>query len=255
MPLDFVGMDPDSQLDKCPAVHVDPITGDGLFVGKTVTDPLTIAEMARHGSIGADEAVIRMPARMWPIIGEAATGTYKLDRHGPGRVSFADLIAATRHSAVHLEMRDGYEPDNPGFLAWKASEPFTDDSHDRWRELVSGAVARGVRFRRARIVTEPLTDYVRFEYELTGPLNIAAGEQVRWLPRRQALGLMLPAHDFWLFDNRLLRFHHFLADDRIDDQGDQGDSFTSDPAVVTACIAAFETVWDRAIPHEAFTPA
>ncbi|GAA4229970.1 hypothetical protein GCM10022254_23630 [Actinomadura meridiana] len=95
--LDFVGVDPNSQQDKCPAVHVDPTTGDGLFVGEHVTDPLMLAEMASHVSVGADEAVIRMPARMWPIIAEAAAGTFEKGRRWPGRVSFADLLAVTQH--------------------------------------------------------------------------------------------------------------------------------------------------------------
>lgn len=32
--------------------------------------------------------------------------------------TFAELFAATRESAVHLEMRDGYMLDDPSFLAW-----------------------------------------------------------------------------------------------------------------------------------------
>lgn len=30
--------------------------------------------------------------------------------------------------------------------------------------------------------------------------NVKAGEEVRWLPRRQASDLALPGNDFWLFD-------------------------------------------------------
>lgn len=256
MSLDFVGMDPDSQHNKCVAVYVEPGSGDGLFVGKIVNDPLVIAEMSGHGNIAEDEGVFRMPARMWPIIAEAAAGTYEKGRHGPGQASFEDLIKATKHSAVHLEMRDGYSRDDPSFVAWRqtGTHPEDDERDDWWRGLIGDAVDRGVRVRRARVVTEPVTDYIRWEHEITNGLNIAAGEEVRWLPRRQALGLMLPAHDFWLFDNRLVQFHHFLADDRVDDRDDNGDAFTSDSATVTACIAAFEQVWERAVPHAEYRP-
>jgi hypothetical protein len=39
MRLDFVGVDPDNPNDQCPAVFVDPDTGDFYMQGETVTDP------------------------------------------------------------------------------------------------------------------------------------------------------------------------------------------------------------------------
>jgi hypothetical protein len=72
--------------------------------------------------------------------------------------------------------------------------------------LVRHHVARGVKFRRARIVSEPVTDYIRFEHAITAGVNLAGGEQVRWLPRRRASDLCLPGNDFWPFDGRLVRF-------------------------------------------------
>lgn len=60
------------------------------------------------------------------------------------------------------------------------------------------ATARGVVVRRARIVSEPLSDYCRFEYDVTGPVNLAGGEEVRWLPRRRASDIALPGNDFWV---------------------------------------------------------
>ena len=37
MRLDFVGVDPDNPNDSCPAVFVDPETGDFYMQGETVT--------------------------------------------------------------------------------------------------------------------------------------------------------------------------------------------------------------------------
>jgi hypothetical protein len=93
-------------------------------------------------------------------------------------------------------------------------------------------------------VSEPVSDYIRFEHEATGGLNVAAGEEVRWLPRRLASDLCLPGNDFWLFDDRLIRFHHFSGDGDIVE-----DELAVDPAVIRMCAAAFEAVWGRAIPH------
>ena len=79
---------------------------------------------------------------------------------------------------------------------------------------------------------------------LSDRLNSAAGEEVRWLPRRRASDLCLPGNDFWLFDDRLIRFHHFSGDGEIVE-----DELCDDPAVIARCMTAFEAVWDRAVPH------
>ncbi len=167
---------------------------------------------------------------------------------------FAELIAATTTSAAHLEMRDAYTPSDPDFQSWLAGTPISSligsADHQWWSSLVQAHVARGVEFRRARIVSEPLADFIRYEHESTALLNIAAGEQVRWLPRRRASGLCLPGNDFWLLDGRLVRFAHFAGNGEFLD-----DEISADPAVVALCSSAFEAVWDRAIDHASYHPA
>lgn len=51
-----------------------------------------------------------------------------------------------------------------------------DDSEywSGWLPLVERAVARGVKVLRARIVSEPVTDYIRFEHAITDA-NLRAG--------------------------------------------------------------------------------
>ncbi|MEV7090826.1 DUF6879 family protein [Streptomyces sp. NPDC093085] len=78
-------------------------------------------------------------------------------------------------------------------MAWqegRVSEAAT--AYRGWTDLVRKATARGVVVRRARIVSEPLSDYTRCEYDVTGAVNLAGGEQVRWLPRRRASDIALP---------------------------------------------------------------
>lgn len=127
--------------------------------------------------------------------------------------TFAELLAATRHSAVHLEMRDVYgigdeAEDFEAFL--RTGTANTDPSRSFWPQwvpLVTDAVARDVVMRRARIVSEPVTDYIRYEHAIT-PVNLQAGEDVRWLPRRHASDIPLPGNDIWLLDGRIVQFHH-----------------------------------------------
>nr|WP_246017131.1 DUF6879 family protein [Micromonospora pisi] len=107
---------------------------------------------------------------------------------------------------------------------------------------------RGVLVRRARVVSEPVSEYIRFEYDVTFR-NVAVGEQVRWLSRRRTTDLALPGNDFWLFDDTLVLVHHFSG------EGDKvGAEVTQEPAVVKLCASAFAAVWERATPHDEYQP-
>lgn len=163
---------------------------------------------------------------------------------------FSELIASTSTSAVHLEMRDSYTPSDPSFLAWQGGPPFDRTEREQsWHRLVGGAVTRGVSVRRARIVSEPVTPYIRFEYDVTEATNLAAGERVRWLPRRRASDLCLPGNDFWVFDDRFVSLGHFAGNgDFLDDE------LSGDPALVRHCATAFEAVWERATDHANYNP-
>lgn len=164
---------------------------------------------------------------------------------------FEALFGSTKRSAVHLEMRDAYMLDDPSFIAWREGRILLDDEESQaWRDLVRRTTARGVDVLRARIVSEPLSDYVRFEYDVTGPHNVAAGEQVRWLPRRHATDLALPGNDFWLFDDGVVLINHFAGDGTWTDT-----EAVTDPGVVKLCGSAFEAVWERATPHDEYRAA
>ena len=74
MVLRFAGIDPGTNGDHCPAVFMDEETGDFLFQGWTVTDPVTLTDVARRSPIADSESVVRLPARMRQIILEALSG-------------------------------------------------------------------------------------------------------------------------------------------------------------------------------------
>ncbi|MER7850118.1 DUF6879 family protein [Kitasatospora sp. NPDC096077] len=166
---------------------------------------------------------------------------------------FAALLRQARRSAVHLEMRDLYAVGDESDIfadfqrTGKANLDPNDPYWADWLGIVRETVARGVVMRRARIVSEPVTDYIRWEHAVT-PLNLGAGEQVRWLPRRLASDIPLPGNDLWLIDERLVLFHWFTGD------GDwAGHAFDDDPATVRMVSTAFEAVWARATPHERYS--
>ncbi|GAB2732068.1 DUF6879 family protein [Kitasatospora kifunensis] len=169
---------------------------------------------------------------------------------------FSELLKGTQRSAVHLELRDTYAAQDSGGFAEYLRTGYAEQNPDaafwsRWGGLVREAVGRGVSMRRARIVSEPVTDYIRYEHALT-VANVALGEHVRWLPRRQASDIALPGNDFWLFDDSAVLFNHFAGDGAW---AEPRLTYTEDPAVATLCATAFETVWNRSIPHEEYRPA
>ena len=159
---------------------------------------------------------------------------------------FPELLRACISSAVHLEMRDAYTPADPWFQAWLAEdrEEFERQMTRPWLDLIDEATDRGVRVRRARVVSEPVTDYIRFEHATTGA-SVAVGEDIRWLPRHLATGLLLPANDYWVFDGQRARFNYFSGPGEFLDT-----RLSDDPAIIEQCAAAFEAVWERAIPHQ-----
>ncbi|MFI6292694.1 DUF6879 family protein [Nonomuraea sp. NPDC050790] len=162
--------------------------------------------------------------------------------------TFAELLADCTTSAVHLEMHDQHMTSNPSFQAWKAGKPFIDAGKAKaWVDLVSAAVTRGVSVRRARIVSEPASDYVRWEHAVAPAFQLAAGEQLRWLPRPLASGLALPGNPYWVFDGHLVRFSLFDGEGEL-----QGHQFTEDASLVGLCESAFEAVWELATPHEKY---
>ncbi|MFD8969200.1 DUF6879 family protein [Streptomyces sp. NPDC059568] len=162
--------------------------------------------------------------------------------------TFEELFRDCRRTAVHLETRDAYMKSDLAFIDWKAGK--TLDPAERWADwhaIVTEATARGVEVRRARIVSTPVSEYIRFEHAVTDGLNIAAGEDVRWLSRRRATVVALPGNDFWLFDSSLVLLNHFDGDGENMEM-----ELTEDPEVAKLCESAFEAVWARATPHAEF---
>ncbi|WP_431036077.1 DUF6879 family protein [Streptomyces sp. P6-2-1] len=170
------------------------------------------------------------------------------------QIDFRQLMDSARTSAVHLEMRDEYGVGDEAedFDHWRATgERDTDPGSAYWTpwvELISRARARGVRVRRARVVSEPVTEYIRYEHAGTD-VNLLAGEEVRWLPRPLAATLLLPGADLWVFDGRTVLFNHFTGNG---EWAAPDMELCTEPEVVEACVRAFENVWERALPHDEY---
>ena len=129
---------------------------------------------------------------------------------------FWQLFEEFEHTAFRLEVRDRYADDEEAeplrrFLAGESAD-------DAWfmdfYRAVEEWTAAGKVIQRVRVVTEPHSDYTRFGLDLAR-LNVAAGEDIRYLPRPMARELGLPEHDYWLFDSRQLVILRFDGSDRL----------------------------------------
>ncbi len=157
------------------------------------------------------------------------------------------LLIDARRRVFHLELRDLYDEAGP-LQAWFRGEPYDyAAAYAPWVAKVKPVVARGVDFRRARVVSEPASSYIHFEHETTPFAAVAAGERVRWISRNKVDDLHLPGNDFWLVDDVLL-FSHFSGD------GIRVGTGVGSAEALAFCVEAFENVWRLGVDHGDYEP-
>jgi hypothetical protein len=163
--------------------------------------------------------------------------------------SFGDLLAKCSRTALKLEFRDQYMTDDPAYAAWQAGDlDRAVEEYAGWTATARDAVERGIQMKRARIISEPVSEYIAFEYAVTSQVNIAAGELIRWVGRRRVSDLALPGNDVWILDDSVLQFILFAGDGRF-----TGNEVSTDPEVVKLCASAFEAAWERGVDHDKYS--
>lgn len=233
MPLRFLGTTSDD--GDCPTLYEVEATGDILVQGDRVTDP---AQLARLRDVKESETFVTVPRDL-------------LVRFAP-RTAAAEVIPFSeirgmfsefKHTAWRLETRRGYATDRRSakWERWKAGADIAAEPFDAWRENVQRQTAAGKRFERVRLVDEPLTEGQAFLLA-SGLGNVAAGEDIRNLPRAEATRLGLPDFDFWLFDSRTLVRFVFDEDDTT-----LGVVVSEDPAEVATACQARDAAWHHAV--------
>jgi hypothetical protein len=167
-----------------------------------------------------------------------------------GEGEFDRLLRTFTAESIHLETRDAYgtEVELPHMASWAAGEPDDLAWLTDWCHTLRSHGRAGRSVRRARVVSEPLSDYQHWSRSVARPM-VDAGEDIRWVPRRLVSSVAFPGNDFYLFDDRLVVFLHYsgngLATDRV---------ISTDPHDLRLCRSAFEAAWKHAIRHDDYQP-
>ncbi|MFF3570145.1 DUF6879 family protein [Nocardia jiangxiensis] len=148
------------------------------------------------------------------------------------------LFDECRRSAFHMEVRDSYaEPSESEPLRRFLRGESGDYDKSDWTSLIRGMTSRDVVVSRIRVITEPHSDYQRWLLSVTGE-SVDAGEDIRYIGRSSVDPLLVPADDWWIFDDELVAFN--LSDT---DGKPTGAAITTDPGIVTRCRNVKETLW------------
>ncbi|WP_434740572.1 DUF6879 family protein [Micromonospora sp. SH-82] len=132
---------------------------------------------------------------------------------------FNRLFRDFRYTAYRLETLQrydvSYEQDEfARFLAGETRGEFPGIA--AWCDTVRAAVSVGKRMHRVHVVTEPLSDYVRFECGWAYEHTVEAGEDVRLIVLTgRDWPADLPHHDYWLFDSSQLVAMHYDEEGRF----------------------------------------
>jgi hypothetical protein len=139
-------------------------------------------------------------------------------RSGANWLTGEDWAAQWRsftRSAFRLETLPVYKvgPEEEEFQQFLAGEPPPPDSDDTdWIRRVRAYVADGKHVGRVHLVTPPLTDYLRYQFEWGYEFQVAAGEDVRILDLTRTENPGVPEQDFWLFDDETVVLMHYDVD-------------------------------------------
>jgi hypothetical protein len=162
-----------------------------------------------------------------------------------------NLLRSCRHSAHHLEVLDTYETPEEAepFRKFLAGEPDDYAWLTGWHQLIREVTSTGRVVRRARVVTEPHVDYTRWGL-VVAQHNIAAGEEVRYLPRHLIDPHELTTDDFWLLDDNKVAFTIFEPSGRY-----VGWGISNDPVIVHHARTVWNRVWQNATPYTEYVKA
>ncbi|WP_326555108.1 DUF6879 family protein [Micromonospora sp. NBC_01813] len=165
---------------------------------------------------------------------------------------FNQLFRDFRYTAYRLETLQrydvSYEQDEfARFLAGETRGEFPGIA--AWCDTVRAAVSAGKRMHRVHVVTEPLSDYVRFECGWAYEHTVDAGEDVRLIAvsAADAWPAALPHYDYWLFDSSQLVAMYYDEEGRF-----VSGELISDPAKIVQANVWRDAAVSASMPYRIY---
>lgn len=163
--------------------------------------------------------------------------------------AFGALFRDFESSAWRWEAQGTYnQPDEvEPWQRWRDGIPVLQDLDwlRPWLDEIQAATKSGKVFQRVRMLTEPLTEYLRWQMEVT-PANLAAGEEISLVTQAAAARLGLPEHDFWIFDHAKVAVLHYGPEGLI------GAEIVTEPATVARYEQWRKIACAEAVPYDDF---
>lgn len=149
-------------------------------------------------------------------------------------------------SAARLETLPDYadDEDQAALQRFLAGDASLGSHPTDWSKFVEELTNHGKTVRRIRVVTKPLTDYLRYELSAGYQPGARAGEEIRVYVDEAS---SVTREDFWLFDDRVLVSMQYSKSGEY-----QGSVVRSDESQVAQARLLFERLWTQAIPLAAF---
>lgn len=165
----------------------------------------------------------------------------------PGSTAFKERFEQFRYSVFRLETLQNYgnSGEDPALEAFRAGRPHLVTPGKRnWTAMIRANAHASRTLQRVHVVTEPISDYLRFELTWGYWPNVEAGEDIRIIPigEGERWPMDLPHRDYWLFDSRELYDMHYDPD---------GTWLGTEPVTDPARIVEANAVRDAALFHAA----
>lgn len=131
--------------------------------------------------------------------GEPAGSGQSLDGQGWDRLWSEFSTCAFRLETLPVYKVEDELAEFERFLRGEPPPPEVADNE--WIDGIRAANAAGKVIQRVRVLTPPLGDYLRYEFEWGYAFTAPAGEDIRILDLSTVTNPGLPEQDFWFFDD------------------------------------------------------
>ncbi|TCP56077.1 hypothetical protein EV191_10117 [Tamaricihabitans halophyticus] len=141
-----------------------------------------------------------------------------------------------------LETLSQYSVDSDGddYLRYLAGE--AEPVNKTWPDVIRDEVSRGLITYRVHVVSSPLTDYLRYQFEWGYAYNAAAGERIRILDvTERAKPPEVVNKDFWLIGDEHLLLMHYMSD------GAFRGATIAEPELLPQYTAARDAAWTAGV--------